>query len=384
MTVLLLSGTIFDAAPSNFDIGHHSIYVTVNLSIVNSSVYEVSKGYTGLQSIEGVSASTTVTDFLSNIAKIDAAQTVAVLNSSATPRVESEIVETGDLLMVTSADEKNVTMYSITLSDLDSDVSLSSSAFTVSGTELSGVTVATTLKEIKESLTINGLSSMCFVDASGANLPLVSASLLDSMYYDVKAAENISIKVVAQNGAIQLYSLNLGTTSADAFVTSTLFVVDEDTKTVAGVADGTNIEMLLANLVGSHNATVTVINNMDQERDFGHLQEDDRIMVVSEDKSKTVIYAMTTITETLRILDVEEIKIEDKKAVLFPNPTTGKFEVKDVSVDYVEVYDLSGKLVVTSSTPQAGVNISSLVDGVYVVKLVDAEKVVDVLKVVKQ
>lgn len=374
----------FDASPSNFDLGHHAMYVTVQRSTVNSTVYEVSKGYTGSQTIEGVAASTTVTDFYANVIKEDANQVLSLLNSAGTPKAESDIVATNDILMVTSADAKTVTMYMITLSDLNSDVSLTSSTYTVAGTEISGLTVATTLKEVKENVEANALSTVYFVDESGATLPLISASVLDSMYYDVTVAEDISVKVIAQNGDVQLYSLNLGTTSADAYVTSSLYLVDEDAKSVAGIADGTNVEQLLANLIGSHNATVTVINNMDQERDFGHLVSDDRIKVVSEDQSKTVIYELETMTEWYIINDVEVNELPQVGATLYPNPTTGEFFIKDASVDYVEVYDLSGKLVVSDNSPESGVNIAGLARGVYVVKLIDADGVVDVVKVVKE
>lgn len=374
----------FDASPSNFDIGHHAIYITVHLSNVNSVTYEVSDGYTGLQTIDGVAENTTVTDFLANIIKEDAEQTITVLNSSASPKAEGDIIETGDFLQVESANKENLTMYSISLGELDSDVSLTSSTLTVDGTEVSGISVATTLKEIKESVEVAESSTLYFVDETGANLPLVSASLLDSMYYDVKAAENISIKVVAQSGATQLYSLNLGTSSADAFITSDLYVIDEDNKKIAAVSDGTNIETLLANLVGSHNAKVSVINNMDQERDFGHLQLDDRVMVVSEDESKTVIYEIETMTEWFIINDIEDKEVAGGNATLYPNPTNSDFFIKDVEVDYVEVYDLSGKLVITDSTPQSGVNIAGLSLGVYIVKLVDEDKVVDIAKIIKE
>lgn len=375
----------FDAVPSNFDIGHHAMDVTVHKSTVNSIVYEVSTGFSTSESISGVITGTTVADMLGNLIKVDAGQSLMVTSSAGTPRTDSDVAQDGDMVIVTSADTKNISMYVVAVSGpLNSDVSLASSAYTVGTSDISGVTKTTTLREVKATLSVNDLSSFYFVNKTGAILPLKMVNLLDTVYRDVVVTEELSVKVVAQSGATKLYSFNLGTTSADAFVTSSVYAVVESTKEISGVMDGANVETLLSNLMGSHNATVTVINRLGQERAFGILVKDDQVKVVSEDKSNTVIYDITLITETIRLkLGVEENEATGVSLNVFPNPTTGNLTISSSVVD-VTIYNLSSAVVKTVVNPEGKLNISALANGVYLLKMVTVDGKVFVSKIIKE
>lgn len=377
--------TYFDPSPSNFDIGHHALDVTVHKSVVNSTVYEVSKGFSASESLTGVIANTTVADFLANLIKLNDGQTLAVTSSTGAARAEGDLVQEGDILVVTSANAENETKYAVSVSGpLNSDVSLASTSLTVSDSEITGLSKTTTLRELKDVLSVNDLSSFYFVDKSGAILPLKMVNLLDTVYRDVVVTEDISVMVVAQSGATKLYGLNLGTTASDAFVTSAVYAVVEDEKEVSGVVDGANVETLLSNLVPSHNATVTVINRLGQERDFGILVKDDQVKVVSEDQSKTVVYDITLITETIaRIVGVEETELPSVAALVSPNPTTGKLTISS-NVIAATVYGLNGAVVKSVTEPSGELNISALANGVYILNLVDADGNVSVAKVIKE
>ena len=63
---------------------------------------------------------------------------------------------------------------------------------------------------------------------------------------------------------------------------------------------------------------------------------------------------------------------------LYPNPTTGILSLsnpKDLTFDKVEVFDLLGKSISTTEIRTAQIDLSSFPTGVYILKLISAEKV---------
>ena len=66
---------------------------------------------------------------------------------------------------------------------------------------------------------------------------------------------------------------------------------------------------------------------------------------------------------------------EEAKIELFPNPTTGKIQLKNVVVDQVQVFDGMGRLVFSEKQPGNIVDLSEMSAGVYFLKIMEGGKV---------
>ena len=64
--------------------------------------------------------------------------------------------------------------------------------------------------------------------------------------------------------------------------------------------------------------------------------------------------------------------IENKNLILYPNPTTGKVTVVGVEASEVMVYNALGQLVKTVRGTNE-IDVADLVEGVYLVRIMDAE-----------
>ncbi len=67
--------------------------------------------------------------------------------------------------------------------------------------------------------------------------------------------------------------------------------------------------------------------------------------------------------------------IEETGIQLFPNPTTGEIQLRNVQADAVQVHDNMGRLVLTRENPGTSIDISSAPAGVYFLKIMEAGKV---------
>ncbi|MCE3075882.1 YncE family protein [Chryseobacterium gwangjuense] len=59
------------------------------------------------------------------------------------------------------------------------------------------------------------------------------------------------------------------------------------------------------------------------------------------------------------------------KLSLYPNPASDKFFVQGLKSGKVQIYDLSGRLMMTTDYTQSGVDVNNLSKGIYVVKITD-------------
>lgn len=77
--------------------------------------------------------------------------------------------------------------------------------------------------------------------------------------------------------------------------------------------------------------------------------------------TKTVLSAVTNIDQT--------------NIQLYPNPTTGEIQLRNVAADAVQVLDNMGRLVLTQENPGTSIDISNAPAGVYFLKIMAGEKV---------
>jgi hypothetical protein len=76
-------------------------------------------------------------------------------------------------------------------------------------------------------------------------------------------------------------------------------------------------------------------------------------------------------------------EINKTEVQLFPNPTTGRFQLTNIRADRVQVYDNTGRLMRDISQPGSELDLSGLPAGVYVLKITEGNAVYSA-RVVKQ
>ena len=371
--------------PSHYDIGRHTLApVTVYKSQISSSVYKVSPGLSADETVEAVALGTTVGDFITNIIKQDVGQSLVVTDATETSFLfDMNVITDGDKLVVTSADGANKTVYSIRLGELNSDVSLTSTTYTVNESSVTLNAMDVTINDLIAGLSVNEKSKLYIVNEGGALMSGKMLNMRDTTYVDALATNGLSVKVLAQNGTSKLYPIVVEATPTEAYITSNNYVIDQDEKVVYGVLNGTNVTALLAQLTPSTGATATVLNKWAQQKEFGILIWHDVVKVVSNDGSKVVYYGITLQSEEEPEVILDASAIENSSDLVFPNPTAGTVFLPE-GMAKVTVFDLAGTVVKTVRLKTSKLSLSDLNSGVYMLLMEDLNGDSKTVKVIKE
>ena len=287
-------------------IGSHYMYeVTVYQSKVLSNVYKVSKGYSMDEEIRGVVTGTTVAQFKDNITKKHDGQTLT-LKSSADGSVMADdaVLADGDTLVVLSAQYDNVSKYvlSVTADGLSTDAVLTSDTYdiTVNGSTgtVEGFDYGTALKTVVEGVTVPVGAAMNVVDANDAYKPLTMLNF-DTVYVDVQVDDQTFFEVIAEDGVTKiLYQLKPTASTSDAFVTSSVFDIDQDVAMISLVPDGIAVFGFFKELVPATGATMKLIDKYGYDRTLGTVVKDDKLVVTAADGTTTKTYTLTMLIES--------------------------------------------------------------------------------------
>ena len=371
--------------PSNFNIGTHTMNpVTEYKSNVASTKYLVTVGLSMNEEINAVNTNTSASAFLANIIKTDKDQLLALKTANGDSVGMLDIVQEGNVLTVTSANGANQTAYTIHVGELNSDVSLTSDEYEITNTEVKLPSIDNiTIKELASNLTVNSKSQLYIVDKNNGLIAFTAFNYRDSVYYAPFVSNDLSAKVVAQNGDSKLYRIVLPTTSSEVYLTSHLLAIDNIQKQINGVENGINVEQLLQNISASTGATATVHNKWAQQKEFGIILFDDVVKVVSQDGTKTVYYGITINTEiepevTLAVTD----KSVETSSLAYPNPTAGVVTFAKAFAK-AEVIDITGKHIITEDAGTQ-IDLSPLTAGVYIITVSDKYYNQSTVKIIKQ
>ena len=288
-------------------IGNHTFDpVTAHKSTVSSTLYLVSDGYQGNQSIEGDLSGTTVSGFYGNVDKADPNQTFTMTSGTTygdTLALDTNVSD-GDTLTVVSANGMAETKYVLVNEPLDDNAVITvvegaSITIEIDGANglIKGVPYGSVLKTVMDSLVIPELAVSAIIDQNGAPVPF---SMLnnDSVLVDVVTGANIFIEVVAQNGVNKItYQFAPEALSSDAFVISTLYEVDQNNSTIEGLELGTAPDYFWQHVEVVEGATAQLVDKAGFERTIGNMIYDDKLEVTSEDGTVTKVYYLTFFTE---------------------------------------------------------------------------------------
>jgi Secretion system C-terminal sorting domain len=349
--------------------------VTHYKSTVSSTVYIVSKGFTDNESIEGLVDGTTVDEFYGNLIKSDPGQAlecIAVADGAVLTGTDALL--DGDTLVVTSVDMVNVTKYIVTVTagGLSDDALLTSDLYTIDVTDdegsVSGFDYGTTLKAIVDGVTVPYGASMTIIDANDEPVPLVILNF-DTVYVDVQASDQIYLEVIAQNGSDKItYQLLPSSDPSDAFVTSDVYMIDQDLRIVNLVPQGITVAGFLSNLVPAPGATIQMFDKLGYERNEGLIYRDDIIVVTAEDGVTTSTYYITVlnmIATNLAFIESDDYTVDQSAFTI-----TGVIATETVAEFMARIsYSEGATVEVTDSdgTPRADGDVVSEGDKVTVV-----------------
>jgi hypothetical protein len=290
--------------------GHVFEIPTHYMSTVSSAIMLVDAGYKGALDIQGDLAPLSVDNFLGQITKADADQTLTVLSGTdGSEKAGTDDAAGGDTLAVLSKDGTNTTKYLLIDQPLDDNAVLVvkpaySGSYTVTidgdkGTITgSGVKWGVAIKEVRDALTVPSKATLNIIDKDNNLIPMQVLNY-DTNLVDVRLNDSIFFEVIAQNGAdIITYQLKPESASSDAFVVSSVFLVDQDDLTIGLVPEGIAVAAFIDGIDPVTGATVTILDKYGFDRTIGALSNDDKLKVVSEDGTNTVYYYLNILGET--------------------------------------------------------------------------------------
>jgi hypothetical protein len=271
--------------------------VKVYRSTVTSDVYLVSEGYESPQAIKGDMRGTKIPDVLSNLKKADEGQSLLMLSGvTGEVKTDSDTVAFGDTLVVTSADRKNVTSYIIDPTPFSSDALLvaregSGLRVEANGSTgiISGMDYGTTLQSVVDGLIKPDGSTMNIIDEMDHPVPFRVRNY-DTVLADNLAGDDIRFEVKAEDGTVITYRLYPNAAEGDAFVTSGLYAVDQEVKTISLIPRGLFASVFLKDIIPVRGAVVTITDSNGSERIDGTLMMDDKLKVVSGDGKNMAVY----------------------------------------------------------------------------------------------
>jgi hypothetical protein len=329
---------------------------TVYVSTISSLYYKVSGGYSEEETIEGIITDTTVAGFLADLIKKDPGQTWVVKSGAANDTLEmTDVLTDGDSLLVTSVDMKTTTKYLLNVDDigLSNDALLTSVTYTIAAEagegSVSGFPYGTTLKTVANAVVVPAGATMTIIDENGAYVPFKTINF-DTLYVDVLVTDKIFFDVVAEDGRTKVvYQLQPTSLNTDAFVVSSVFSVSngEYSDGVIGLVPyGISPVGFLANLIPAAGASMELVDKRGDERLYGNVAKDDRLVVTAADG------------ETKRTYIIAMLGIE---------PAKFAYVVSDIySVDQVD-FDIVGATDVTTVAAFIG-NLLAAEDATFVIK----------------
>jgi hypothetical protein len=125
-----------------------------------------------------------------------------------------------------------------------------------------------------------------------------------------------------------------------AYITSTVYGVDQVNLEVAGVSSSTSVADFLASIKPAEGATAVVTDGSGNVKDSGNITDTDEVKVTSASGELTVVYTIQLSTVGIQPAHFSNIQ-------LFPNPTSAKIYISGLEPgSRIEVYNSTGMKVI--------------------------------------
>jgi hypothetical protein len=381
-------------AVRNVRFENHTMVTAVNIPYITSPFYLVEEGYEGVKAIEGVTAGSTVNDFMANINKPDPNMLVVVTDASGNPKTGTEIMTTGDKVKSTSADGNSSVDYVVSVGALSNNALLTSAKYTVAKTgetgKVSGIAFGTSVEALLADITVPVGAILTVTDGGDVVIPLQTITQDTTISWTERvpttANAGIYLEVLAQNGVDKcLYSLEFAV--ADLILLSDVYVVNQVDK-IVDMITWTSVQTFKSNVYVNNEGTVKIIDKAGNERTKGTIMFDDKVIVTSKDGNTVISYWMKFRNEEGGPIGPESVK-ENSALVsaAYPNPTKGVFTISSINtIASVKVFNIAGVNVKTVSANRATIDIDlgSFANGIYLISVIDNKGATEVVKVVKE
>jgi len=370
------------------DLGQHYMNpFTGFLSTIISPIYPASDGYSHNEWIKGIKQGTTVKQFLSKIIKANEYQQLIVKSKTGGILSDDDVINNGDTLIVNNEEFKNITKYvlEVTPEGLSSNAVLTSSVYTITvngnkGT-ISGFDYKTTLKTILKNINVPKGAILYIIDNNNAPVPLQILNF-DTVYVDVKASHNIYFEVIAEDKEHKILYQLQPTPIADLFVVSDVFEVDQSMKIIKFVPGNTTVNGLLMNLTASPGAQIKILDKLGNQRTIGYVYDDDIVRVynsqshVDYDIDLIKVYIPTS---------VKELYTNENNLKIYPNPAKEYVIIENVKENSrIQLYNIAGvkvmEIIAQNNAPS--INVSHLNKGLYIIRILDDNKIGIVRKLI--
>ncbi len=366
-------------------LGAHAMDPITNyLSTVTSLKLNVTAGYDDDDlSITGNIVAYTPTTIALVLDKADASQTFEFKRGETVLTVDQSLAE-GDVLEVTSGDGRSRTIYALINSPLDNNTTLTpkaGSGLTVNGNKVSGVTFGMSLKETIANLEVAEKSILNVLDATTGALQPLTIRNLDSVKVDVMVSKNVILQVVAENSDSWNYTFDFGYDSSKAILGSNILKIDQAKMQVMELPLNSTVASFLSLVYANEGATVRILDKAGFERTIGFMNVDDEIEVRAANGIAKAIYGLNVEGHYNSINRSVE---SATKVVLFPMPVTYVLNIQGLDLASVQVYTLSGTMIMSQTSSSTSVDVSGLTGGVYVIKMTDVNGNVSVEKFLKK
>lgn len=306
---------------SQFVGSHVMDVITIHMSTVASSIYLVDDGFEGDLVIQGDMTATNVEQFFGNLSKANPEQHLTVISgTSGAEKGLSDPVSTNDTLVVVSANMKCTTRYTLLNQPLDDNAVLtpvntpSKLTIEIEGNQgvIRGIAYGDLLKNWLDSLDLPDLATWSVINQNGELVPLKFLNF-DTVLVNTRIGDSIYIEVIAQNGATKItYKFEPAALSSDAFVISSAYGVDQEARIISGVLYGTSVPAFWKYVEPVKGAEAVVTDKAGFDRNIGTMGLDDKVKVVSQDGTRTVIYYINFLDE-----DVPDYNLQPEVTVAF-------------------------------------------------------------------
>ncbi len=371
---------------------NHTMYITEHISYLTSPTYKISKEITGIQSISGVMTNTTVANFLTNIVKADPGMVVKVANANGTNKSTTDLLTTGDFVTSYSARGIDSVIYRITTGAFDSNISLSSSTYTVTiagdqkNGKISGIKFGTTALDILSKLVKPSTASMILTDGKDGILSVYTlptdSNMIKTGERNLRIADdNLYVNVKAENGDECVYALAFNT-ETKPFILSDKFQVVEPAKYINYVGSIV-VDALLSSLKPAPGFSLKIVNKMGQDRLDGSVCFDDKVVVYDPNNiGNSATYGIKFKDDLVFGINHSKTTIE---ITAYPNPTSGIFKVKTNKSCRIVVTNIFGCTVYSTKTSsgEAIIYLENEPSGIYFVTEKNKEDA-QTLKIIKQ
>ena len=336
----IVEGDDYDGPLS--DVRRHANFIkpTYFKSTIESSTYLVSPGISDAESIDGVFPGESVTSFYSKLVKAHRDQLLMVKAADGSgQRGETDAIQSGDTLVAVSADATNTTKYLILTGFLSTNALLTSSVYNikVSGTNgtIDSIAHFTTIEEMLEDLTIPNGAFLNIFDSNRNHIAIQHYAPDTLIELKPMVTENVFLEVIAEDGVTKILYSIIMETGHDPYLTSPVYLIDQEDKIIDLFVDNTNIMTFMDNVEPSKGAEINVFDKFDYRRTIGNMFIDDKV-VVTDEQDNSVIYTLksfsdtiTAVTDTTDTTDTTGISRDMlSQYSVYPNPAGERLFIK--------------------------------------------------------